>query len=230
MNPQEAITARHSVRRYQHKPLDGHTIGLLQEKIKELNAAGDLHIQLVTDEPRAFAGLNSYGSFRGVENYLVIAGRKADDLDGRAGYYGESLVLYAQTLGLNTCWVGLTYRKTGQGYSVGEGEKIVCVIALGYGVDNGQGHKIKKPEQVSNISEESPAWFRKGVEAALLAPTAINQQKFFFELLSATAESSRPRVRASRRFSLAGYTKVDLGIARLHFEIGAGREKFEWAE
>ena len=81
---------------------------------------------------------------------------------------------------------------------------------------------------MSNVDDDSPEWFRHGVEAALLAPTAINQQKFSFELLPAE-EGQLPRVVAKRHFSLVGYTQMDLGIAKYHFELGAGTENFQWA-
>ena len=223
----EAIHQRHSVRKYTNKPLETDTIEILKAKIDECNAKGRLHIQLVTNEKKAFTGIMSYGKFSGVENYLVMIGKKAEDLDYRIGYYGEQLVLLAQTLGLNTCWVGLTYRKVSDAYEVGENEKLACMIALGYGESQGHGHKIKSIDQVSNVSDSTPDWFRQGVEAALLAPTAINQQKFFFEYIQ-PEDNSKPKVRAKKGFSLAGYTKVDLGIAKLHFEIGAGKENFEW--
>ena len=159
-----------------------------------------------------------------------MVGKKADDLDERVGYYGEQLVLLAQTLGLNTCWAGLSYRKVSEAYIVGDDEKLTCMIALGYGATQGVSHKIKKAEQVSNICNNSPEWFRNGVEAALLAPTAINQQKFSFTLLPNEQGSEvKPKVIAKRGFSMVGYTKMDIGIARLHFEIGAGKENFDWA-
>ena len=107
----EAIKQRHSVRRYVHKPLSAEIVETLQKKIDECNAEGGLHIQLVTNETKAFTGIFSYGKFYGVENYIVMVGKKADDLDERVGYYGEQLVLLAQTLGLNTCWAGLSYRR-----------------------------------------------------------------------------------------------------------------------
>lgn len=229
MNLIEAIKQRHSVRSYQSKPLPQDLISQLQEKIDELNAVSGLNMQLVVNEKRAFAGINSYGAFHGVENYLVVAGQKSDDLDERAGYYGEMFVLYAQILGLNTCWVGLTYRKQKERYALADDEKIACVITVGYGVTQGHGHKIKRVEQVSNVSDDSPAWFRQGIEAALLAPTAVNQQRFFFELIKAR-DGGMPKVKARRGFSLVGYTQMDLGIARLHFEIAAGREHFEWED
>lgn len=227
MTIQEAILARHSVRAYQEKPLTDDVVKVLENEISEINLKNKLHVQLILNEPKAFQGtLAKYGMFRNVSNYLVMAGKKADDLDERVGYYGEYLVLLAQTLGLNTCWVGLSYSKVPGTYVLNEGEKIACYIAMGYGETQGTSHKIKTIEQVSNVSEHTPSWFKKGVEAALLAPTAVNQQKFSFEYVG--MKDGHHQVRAKKGFSMIGYTQMDLGIAKYHFEIGAGKENFEW--
>lgn len=237
----EAIQARHSVRAYKDQPLAEDVVKVLEDEIVRLNREGQLHIQLITNEPKAFQGtLAKYGKFRNANNYLVMAGKKADDLDERIGYYGEHLVLLAQTLGLNTCWVGLSYSKVPGTYVLGEDEKIACYIAIGYGETQGVSHKIKTIEQVSNASDSTPSWFKKGVEAALLAPTAVNQQKFFFHYVSKASHSAersfeyvgekdgRHQVHAKKGFSLVGYTQMDLGIVKYHFEVGAGKENFEW--
>ena len=227
MTLEEAIEARHSVRAYKEQPLAADVVKVLEEKIAVLNLEGKLHIQLIQNEPKAFLGtMAKYGKFRNVGNYIVMAGQKADDLDERVGYYGEQLVLLAQTLGLNTCWVGLSYSKVSGTYELGEDEKIACYIAIGYGESQGVSHKIKTVEQVSNISDITPLWFKKGIEAALLAPTAVNQQKFSFEYIG--MRNNRHQVRAKKGFSMIGYTKMDLGIAKYHFEIGAGEVNFEW--
>lgn len=226
MTLQEAISARHSVRKYIDKEIPADIITAIQDKIAECNKVGNLNIQLVLNETRAFTGMLSYGSFSGVKNYLVMVGKKGDNLDERVGYYGEQLVLLAQTLGLNTCWVGLSYRKVEDAYNVGKDEKLVCVIAIGYGETQGVTHKVKSVEQVSNASDLTPAWFKKGVEAALLAPTAVNQQKFSFEYVGMS--NNRHQIRAKKGFSMIGYSRIDLGIAKCHFEIGAGKENFKW--
>ena len=227
MTIHEAIEARHSVRAYKEQPLEEAVAKVLIDKIAELNQEGRLHMQLIQNEPKAFQGkLAKYGSFRNVTSYIVMAGKKAEDLDERIGYYGEHLVLFAQTLGLNTCWVGLSYSKVPGTYVLEEGEKIACYIALGYGQTQGVGHKIKTVEQVSNASDITPSWFKKGVEAALLAPTAVNQQKFSFEYVGMS--NNRHQVRAKKGFSMIGYAKMDLGIAKYHFEIGAGDADFDW--
>ena len=227
MTIQEAIEARHSVRAYKDLPLSEEIVRLLEDELMKLNNEGQLHIQLICNEPKAFQGtMAKYGKFRNVNNYLVMAGKKAEDLDERIGYYGEHLVLLAQTLGLNTCWVGLSYSKVPGTYVLEEGEKIACYIAIGYGETQGVGHKIKTVEQVSNASDITPSWFKKGVEAALLAPTAVNQQKFSFEYVG--MDINRHQVRANKGFSMIGYTKMDLGIAKYHFELGAGTDNFDW--
>ena len=225
----EAIEMRHSVRKYTGDPIPENVLAVLREKIDEVNSSGDLHVQLVTDEPKSFSGLMAYGAFSGVNSYLVMAGKKDDTLDERIGYYGEQLVLLAQTLGLNSCWAGASYKKIPGTYVLEEDEKIGCYIALGYGVTQGNAHKSKSRRDVSNASDLTPAWFNKGIDAALLAPTAVNQQKFQIEYLGKKGDDAKPKVSAKPTFSMIGYAKMDLGIDKYHFEVAAGKENFDWA-
>ncbi len=160
-------------------------------------------------------------------DYLVIAGKPAPDLGERAGYYGEKLVLLAQKLGLNSCWVALTFKKRLVRKMIAAGDKLVIVVALGHGATQGTPRRSKAAKDVSRCPGEPPAWFARGVELALLAPTAINQQKFRFELLDGKTEAGKPRVKAAS--GLGTYADIDLGIAKLHFELGAGPDAFEWA-
>lgn len=221
MTPLEAIQRRHSVRAYKDIPLSERTIKALQENIDYCNTEGGLNIQLVTNEPKAFSGkLAHYGKFSGVNNYIAIVGRKSIDLDELGGYFGERLVIQAQMLGLNTCWVGLTYSKVPEAIAIGKDEKLVCLIALGYGATQGVSRKSKTVDQVCRTVSAPPKWFRRGVEAALLAPTAMNQQKFTFIL------NEGNKVQAKRGWGF--FSKVDMGIVKYHFEIGAAPEKFEW--
>ena len=227
MTLQEAIEARHSVRAYRNEPLAEDVVKAIEKQIAILNRESNLHMQLILYEPKAFQGtLAKYGKFRNANNYIVMAGKKAEDLDERIGYYGEHLVLLAQTLGLNTCWAGLSYSKVPGTYELDKDEKIACYIAIGYGETQGVSHKIKSVEQVSNVSDNTPSWFKKGVEVALLAPTAVNQQKFSFEYVG--VKNNCHLIRAKKGFSMIGYTKMDLGIAKYHFEIGVGKVNFEW--
>ena len=224
----EAIQARHSVRKYIDKPIEAEKAKAIQECIDECNRAGGLHLQLITDEPVAFGNgidLPKYGKFEGVGNYIALVAPKGSEGDELTGWYGEKVVLLAQTLGLNSCWVGLTFKKVRTAYSVSQGEELKGVIALGYGATQGVQHPQKKTIDdvaVNKSGKPYPEWFVRGIEAALLAPTAVNQQKFEFML------HPDSRVEAKTKFSFIGYTRIDLGIAKYHFELAAGKENFNW--
>ena len=220
MTTLDAINARHAVRKYIDKALPTETVSVLTEEINTCNAEGGLHIQLAVNEPRAFDGFMAhYGSFSGVKNYIALIGKKSAGLDEKAGYYGERIVLKAQALGLNTCWVAMSFSKgpVRSGCTVGPGEKLVCVISLGYGETQGVPHRSKPINALYSADSEIPGWFLSGVEAAALAPTAVNQQKFRFILNGSDVKCQ----------NLGGpYSKVDLGIAEYHFDIGSGRNIF----
>ncbi len=218
----ELMKARHSVRRYLDKPIPEALRKALDAYADELNAESGLHMQVIYDEPACFDSARAhYGKFEGCANYIALVGnKKTGDLEERCGYYGELLVLRAQSLGLNTCWVYLTHGKSRA--VVNRGEREVILISLGYGKTQGRERKSKTAAEVSNLSADAPEWFRRGVEAALLAPTAVNQQKFRI-----TADGGKVSLDAGR---LGPCLKIDLGIVRCHFELGAGKENFEWAD
>ena len=219
----DAIKARHSVRKYSEQPIETAKVDVLKDAVGRINAQTDLNIQLVLDEPKAFStGMWKYGQFSGVRNYFVMAAPKSREAEEEIGYFGEELVLLSQTLGLNTCWVGLTYKKIPGTFTLREGDVVHCVIALGYGATPGTQHPQKAAENFYKCEGVPPQWFKDGLEAALLAPTAVNQQKFKFILHPGNV------VEARTSFSMAGYVNIDLGIVKYHFEIGAGKDNFSW--
>lgn len=222
MDLMEAMRARHSVRAYTDAPMEPAACEALEKEIAACNAQGGLHIQLVANEPDAFGGLMAhYGHFSGVRNYIALIGPKGPLLEETLGYYGERLALLAQQLGLNTCWVALTFSKRKTRCEIRKNEKLVCVLALGYGQTQGVAHKNRPLSEVCSPADGAPDWFASGMEAVMLAPTATNQQRFFFSLEGEGAVYAK---------STGGfYSKVDLGIVKYHFEAGAGEGRFHWA-
>nr|WP_325243298.1 nitroreductase family protein [uncultured Oscillibacter sp.] len=221
MDFMEAIKRRHAVRSYEDRPIAADARHEMQELLSQLNLESGLSMQLVLNEPKAFSGFMAhYGKFSGVKNYIALIGKKGPGLDEDCGCYGEKAVLRAQLLGLNTCWAAMTYQKVPGALRIAPGEKLAAVIALGYGTTQGAAHPVKPVERLCAADGPMPPWFRRGMEAAQLAPTAMNQQKFHFSLRDGVV-SARP----GRGF----YTKMDLGIAKCHFEIGADGGNWRWA-
>ena len=220
MTIMEAIENRHSVRAYKDIPIDMDVREQLDRFTEECNAESGLHITIQYDDPDGFdSRLASYGNFRNVKNYIVLAGvpgRDKNDFRFRCGYYGEKIVLFAQQRGLNTCWTALTFNKKKVKEIVPPGETLCMVIALGYGETNGSVRKSKSAEDVVISKGTMPDWFRDGVEAALKAPTAVNQQKFAFGM-----KDGDPAIRIK---GMGMHTRVDLGIAAYHFEAASGKK------
>lgn len=255
MDIMQIMETRHAVRSYTDEPIAEADAVALQEMVDRCNEESGLHCKLVLDEPKAFDSmLARYGKFANVRNYLVLAGPPTADLEKRCGYFGERLVLFAQERGLNTCWVALTFKKRFVRKVVDAGDKFVLVIALGHGATQGAAHKSKDVSDVVSFqdvdlsfdrdadSESSrsadsdpegpeeaspiPEWFARGVKAALLAPTAMNQQSFEIILTSATSPEGKSYVDLVSKGG--AYSSVDIGIVQLHFELGASTENFAW--
>jgi nitroreductase len=209
----DEMKSRHAVRSYRDQPIEEAKRSLINDLVDAANAEGHLAIQAFYDEPSAFnTFMAHYGKFSGVKDYIALVGDKSQE--EAAGYYGEKIVLALQAMGLNSCWVALTYGKGKVAIKRAKGQKILCMIAFGYGATSGVPHHSKSAEQVSHIEGEKPAYWDKGIEAALLAPTASNQQKFLF--------SFRNGVPTLAVKGVGFFTAVDLGIVKYHFEAVTG--------
>ncbi len=214
MDIQEAMQQRHSVRQYEDRKIEPEKRKALCVEVEKINRESGLHVQILFDEPKCFDSMMAhYGKFSGVQNYIALVGPKGRDLEEKCGYYGERLVLLAQMLGLNTCWVAMTHGKSAA--EIAGGEKQTCLIVLGYGKTKGVAHKSKPMTELAKADATMPDWFCKGMEAVMLAPTATNQQKFLFELHgdAVTAKVS----------GFGFYSGMDLGIVKYHFEAATGK-------
>ena len=216
MSEIDAIKNRHSVRNYGGTKIEESKVEKIKAKIEELNKEGNLHLQFMEDAGKTYNKLfNKVAGLGSAPSVIACVGTDDETLEQRVGYFGEKLVLFIQELGLNTCWAG-TFNQKNIGAEVIDNEKLVISIAVGYGKDKGKPHKSKSPEQVIEAKGDRPYWFNKGVDMALLAPTAINQQKFVIRL---NEDESVDFVDKGGIFS-----QVDLGIVMCHFEIGAEKE------
>lgn len=218
MDLKEAMRQRHMVRRYTDRPLPAEIVKELGEYIDKMNQLYGLSVELKTEDSSAFHALIKLVLAKGVRNFFIMAGADAPDLDERLGYCGAGLMLYAQTLGLNTWWVGGTFHRKRM-TEIAHGNRVAGVVAVGYGQTQGVPHKTKKPEQVSSYRGDAPEWFRQGIDAALLAPTALAKQAFLIN-----GSGNKVSIQCDNGI----FSGVDTGLVKYHFELGAGKENFEW--
>ena len=221
MTIKEAVKQRHMVRKFTDKPIPADLAELLNARIAENNAAHGLNLKLVTGNSAGIGGMAKMLLTKTVHSYIVLAGKDRADLDEKLGYCGADLCLYAQTLGLNTWWVGGMFSGKGaMKHLETKDVRVNGVIAIGYGQTQGVPHKSKTAAEISQYNGAAPQWFLDGVEALLCAPTALNKQPYMVR-----GDGDRVSLTAGE----GHFAGIDLGIGKYHFEVGAGKENFEWA-
>lgn len=218
MTIEELIKNRHSVRKYKDIKLKDSDINKINDLLNEINKK-ELSFELVINENIFKNLILGYGFIKNCNNYIILGGKDDELLEEKVGYYGEELVLKLLDLGINSCFVGGTYKKKKVKNQLKDGYRNVLVLAIGYGENNGKPAKTKTIDEIS-ISKDVPDWYKKGLEMVLYAPSAVNQKKWEFELVSL----NEVRIKSFGKF----YPNVDLGIAKYHFEIGAGKDNFKW--
>ena len=214
MTIEEAMKSRHTVRKFTENPIEEEKVRLLEERLKKLNDENSLGFRLVLNDNKGLPPFVRAIVSKGVMNYIILGGQDREGLEKRTGYAGADILLFAQTLGLNSWWIGGTYSHK-NAEKISGAEKVLGIIVLGYGMVQGKPHKSKSAEDVSSYDGIVPEWFKKGIEASLLAPTGLNRQDFFIY-------GNKDEV------SMEGSTEVDLGIVRYFFEKAAGKENFRW--
>lgn len=221
MTIKEAVEKRHMVRQYTNKAIPTDIAELLNARITKNNKKYSLHLALVVGNSDGINGMAKLLLSKAVNNYIVLAGMDTPDLDEKLGYCGADLILYAQTLGLNTWWIGGMFNGKGALKNINHKDvRVNGVIAVGYGQTQGVPHKSKTAAEVSEYDGDTPQWFADGVNALLHAPTALNKQPYLVK-----GNGNKVSISAGN----GHFSGIDLGIGKYHFEVGAGKENFEWA-
>ena len=230
----QAIDVRRSRRKYLPTPLPEAAVAALLDLIAQLDVKENTRMELVTGNGAAFEGLRrSYGMFTGVRNYVGLIADRRDPLSfERLGYNGEIVNLTAVTLGLGTCVVGGSFSRDACPFALSEDETVACVIVIGETDDKpsvkeslvrGAMHRRSKTmEQMTDAAQPWPDWFRNGLAAVQKAPSAVNRQPVTFSLIGGGVAT------ASVPASDDPLMPVDLGIAKLHFALGAGGGIWQW--
>lgn len=244
MSTIDTIRARHSVREYLDKPLSGVQLAGLRRAVVEAEQKSGLDIQLVTDNPEVFQVVARFGLVRGASASIVFCA-EGKDADEAIGYWGQRIVLTAQELGLNTCWCAICSRKKSKAVLRGD-KKVRIVIAVGLGKTQGKERKTKPLSELCTVEGSSaaggvgagaeagasagagagadtlPVWFATAMEAAQLAPTAMNSQNF---LITLRADGKTVSARATKE---GAWSAIDLGIVRRNFEEAANETGADW--
>lgn len=209
IEPLALLRARHSVRVYSGQKISNDVRESIIGEVDVLKGLSGLDIVICFDDSGPFEGLiPKLSGFRGVHNYLLLAGR--ENLEERVGYFGERLLLHLLSLGLKTCWVGGSFSRKKAQAKVKKGEKIYAALAFGLSEKIGEPHKSKPRERLvsfvpSSILEERAAL------AVSLSPSALNHQDFRLEKENCAL--------IIKRQGKSSFSRIDQGIAAYDVEF-----------
>jgi nitroreductase len=230
-----AIPLRRSRRMYDAGELKPEELARLQTVCREFMPFPGARADLVTQSPEKIlkGAVGHYGKVKGATALIAFTGDMDDPyVQEKVGYLGEGVILEATAMGLATCWVGGFFRPKVAASVVNTvgNEKVLAVTPVGRAVERltreevimtgfGRNHR-RKPltELVAGLNENDwPHWIKAALEAARIAPSAINRQpwRFHVEPDSITVSVDNPR------YNIGVSKRLDCGIAMLHIEAAA---------
>jgi nitroreductase len=215
--------------------VENSTLIYIQKFLSEFSPYPETRAVLVnqaTDE--IFKGaIGNLGKIKGAPAFIAFVGNIDDpNIQEKVGYLGEGVILEATASNLATCWVGGFFRPEIASLLPGAGkkERVLVVTPIGYTREGlsfeekimagfGRNHQ-RKPlaELVSGLEETNwPGGVKKALEAARLAPSAVNRQPWRFEVQADNITVAVDNLNDSYNIS----KRLDCGIAMLHIEVAA---------
>ena len=232
----QAISNRHSQRKYLNQILPKKEIEELHEFVEKLNK-GVTGVRAVFKKEAPddiFQGIiGSYGKISGAPSYVAFLGEeKVENTNEKIGYLGEAFILEATSRDLGTCWIGGFFdeNKAREDLNIKNSEKIYALSPVGFpdksfSLSNKllkavvRSHKRKPLDKLckKRYNENIEQWKRSALKSARLAPSAINRQPWRFELGNDSIKVYKDNNKSKTDIS----KNLDCGIAMLHLEVGA---------
>jgi len=234
-----AIPYRRSRRNYDSTDFEPDLLSHMQEFCRDFRPFPQARAELITQSPdKIFRGvIGHYGKIKGAPALIAFIGDMDDPyIQEKVGYLGESIILEATAMDLATCWVGGFFRPrvAASIIGTGENERVLAVTPIGYAIKDvsleerimtgfGRNHRRKRlAELVTGLDQvERPQWMNSALEAATLAPSAINRQpwRFYVEPDSITVSVGSLKYLSKLEYGIS--KRLDCGIAMLHIEVAA---------
>lgn len=194
-----------------------------------------VRVVLIPQPPREIfrSALGPYGKIKGARFVIAFIGDTLNPyVQEQVGYTGEGAILEMTALELDTCWVGGFFRPkiVSSLTEIREHERVFAITPIGHAVERlsveehlmtgfGLTHR-RRPlkDLVTGLKESAwPSWVKVALEAARLAPSAVNRQPWRFHV-----ENNSITVSVNRFGLEFGLSKrLCCGIAMLHIEVAA---------
>jgi nitroreductase len=210
----EIIRKRKSIRKYSTEPLDTAKLEWIQEQIAAVTPLYP-NIRYSVEIVSKTKGLFNVKA----PHYLIFSSEEMDGYCENIGFIGQQLDLALSANGIGTCWLGASKPIENQKSALS------YVIAISFGTPNEPLHRSLsefKRKPLSAISEgEDPR-----LEAARLAPSAMNSQNWFFAADGGKIHCYRKKINPIAGLIYNRMNQIDMGIAIYHIAAESDGFKF----
>ena len=249
MNALEAVKKRVSIRSYDSSPVSGPIRSELDSFCEAMNSGpfgNAVRFQLLNLEPLGrdeLRRLGTYGVIKGANLYVLGAAKEGSRNFEDFGYCMENIILKATALGLGTCWLAGTFKRSAfaSKMNLAEDELLPAITPVGYPAKElstmdrifriGANSKKRKPwselflkaDGITPLSEADAGDYRKALDAIRMGPSASNRQPW--RVVKADNGIFHMFLRENKIYNRIlgkiSIQNIDAGIAMCHFEIGA---------
>ncbi len=250
---EEIIRKRYSCRSYTGEPLSSAHLVALEGFVSNTGAGPFGNVPRFTvvsaekGDAETLKGLGTYGFIRKPSGFIIGAVKEGEMALEDYGYLMEKNILYATELGIGTCWLGGSFRKSAFAMrsKAGQDEMIPAVASLGYiaarktltdALVRANAGSAKRKDRTELFFEAHEGVIRPlpsgqaydiPLEMVRLAPSASNKQPW--RIIKETGKNSYhfylertgSYTMTLKMLKLADLQRVDMGIAMCHFELAA---------
>ena len=177
----------------------------------------------------------------GTDLYVGAKAKRAPHIEEAFGYSFELLVLYAQSLGIGTVWVGGTMDRAAfeRAMALEKDEMMPCMSPLGYParkmsikesmMRKGVRADSRKPFETmffdgafnAPLTPEKAGLLAHPLEMVRWAPSAVNKQPWQVVLKGNAAHFYLKHTKGFVSDAAGDMQKIDMGIALCHFALAA---------
>lgn len=238
-NITEQIKSRRSVRTFDGQALDANTKEALVAFLKDIENPFAIPVSFKFLDAKENGLLCPVVS--GTDLYVGGKIKNVPNASAAFGYSFEAFVLYAQSLGLGTVWLGGTMNRSAfeQAMELGEDEMMPCASPVGYAAkkmsvrESMMRKAVKADERLPfeelffdgsfdvPLSKEKAGNLALPLEMIRLAPSAVNKQPWRVVVSSGAVHFYLKRSKGFGHDGKLDMQKIDMGIALCHFAITA---------
>ena len=212
----EIIRKRKSIRKYDPAPLEAAVLDEVRTKIENVKPLyPDIRFSIeIANKTKGAFNIRA-------PHYLIFGSEEKEGAYENIGFVGQQMDLFLSGSGIGACWLGASKPDEK------EASALPFVICMAFGKPDEPLHRALSEFKRKSLAEISEGKDER-LEAARLAPSAVNAQNWYFMADNGKIHCYRKKANPLLGFIYNKLHTIDMGIALCH--IAEGSEDFHFSK